>query len=280
MKIIIVSGRSGSGKSISLHLLEDLGYYCIDNLPATLIPQLVEHLKESYEKIAVGIDARNLPRDLDEFYNIIKKFEDKSIHCEIIYLDAEDTTLIKRFNETRRKHPLSDKHTSLAEAILKEKSLLEPIAHLADLTVDTTHFNIHQLRDLIKLRIAKKEKELSLLIQSFGFKFGVPIDSDLVFDVRCLPNPYWHQELRPFTGQEQKIIEFLNKNHDANTLLNDITQYLEKWIPKFQASNRNYMTVSIGCTGGQHRSVYIAEQLMKHFMSKSENIQLRHRELE
>lgn len=280
MKIIIVSGRSGSGKSISLHLLEDLGYYCIDNLPATLIPQLIGHLQDSYEKIAIGIDARNLPRDLDEFRNIIENFQKKSINCEIIYLDAEDATLIKRFNETRRKHPLSDKHTSLAEAILKEKSLLEPIAHLADLTIDTTHFNIHQLRDVIKLRIVKKDTELSLLIQSFGFKFGVPIDSDLVFDVRCLPNPYWHHELRPFTGQDAKIIEFLNKNNDSQALLNDITQYLERWIPKFQASNRNYMTVSIGCTGGQHRSVYIAEQLMKHFVKTSGNIQLRHRELE
>lgn len=280
MNIIIVSGRSGSGKSISLHLLEDLGYYCIDNLPATLIPNLIEHLKESYKKIAIGIDARNLPRDLDKFHQIIENFENENIHCEILYLDAEDTTLIKRFNETRRKHPLSNKQTSLAEAIYKEKLLLEPIAHLADLTVDTTHFNIHQLRDLIKSRIIKNDNDLSLLIQSFGFKFGVPIDSDLVFDVRCLPNPYWHHELRPFTGKDEKIVKFLSQSEDSKNLLNDIIQYLEKWIPKFQASNRNYMTVSIGCTGGQHRSVYIAEQLMKHFEKTRENVQLRHRELE
>jgi len=280
MKIIIVSGRSGSGKSISLHLLEDLGYYCIDNLPATLIPKLVEHLRASYEKIAIGIDARNLPHDLDKFHQIIENFGNESIACEILYLDAEDTTLIKRFNETRRKHPLSNKQTSLAEAIFKEKLLLEPIAHLADLTVDTTHFNIHQLRELIKSRIIKNDNELSLLIQSFGFKFGVPIDSDMVFDVRCLPNPYWHHELRPFAGTDEPIVKFLNQSEDAQTLLNDIIQYLEKWIPKFQASNRNYMTVSIGCTGGQHRSVYIAEQLMKHFSPNKENIQLRHRELE
>lgn len=280
MKIIIISGRSGSGKSICLHLLEDLGYYCIDNLPATLIPNLLAHLKGNYEKIAIGVDARNLPHDLDKLHQVMQSIEDQHIDCEIIYLDAEDATLIKRFNETRRKHPLSDAQTSLAEAILKEKHLLEPIAHLADLSVDTTHYTMHQLRDLIKTRIDRSGEQLSLLFQSFGFKFGVPIDSDIVFDVRCLANPYWHPELRPYTGKDQKIIDFLSENEDTNKLVNDIANYLQTWIPKFESSNRNYMTVSVGCTGGQHRSVYVIEQLYSRFKSSRKNLQLRHRELE
>jgi RNase adapter protein RapZ len=279
MKIIIISGRSGSGKSISLHLLEDLGYYCIDNLPATMIPTLVAHLKESYKKIAIGIDARNLPHDLDNFHEIIDGFLKQSIDCRIIYLDAEDATLIKRFNETRRKHPLSNSKTSLAEAIHQEKVRLEPIAHLTDLMIDTSHYTIHQLRDVIKSRIHQHTHHLSLLIQSFGFKFGVPIDSDLVFDVRCLPNPYWHHELRPFTGKDDKIIEFLNASQETQVLFKDICEFLEKWIPTFEANNRSYMTISIGCTGGQHRSVYIAEQLVKRFNTLREGVQIRHREL-
>jgi len=280
MRVIIISGRSGSGKSICLHLLEDLGYYCIDNLPATLIPNLISHLQNNYHQIAIGIDARNLPHDIDKFHHIIENFKKENIDCEIIYLDAEDSTLIKRFNETRRKHPLSDKQTSLAEAISKEKKLLEPIAHLADLTTDTTHYNIHQLRDIIKTRIVNDEAHTSILLQSFGFKFGVPIDSDIVFDVRCLPNPYWHQALRPYTGRDKPIIAFLQNTNETNEMLEDITKYLKKWVPKFENSNRRYMTISIGCTGGQHRSVYIIEQLSKILQEFRKHIQMRHRELE
>lgn len=279
MKIIIVSGRSGSGKSITLHLLEDLGFYCIDNLPASMLPTLAQHIKHSYDKIAMGIDARNLPRDLDQFHNIIESFRQSDYTCETIYLDAEDHTLIKRFNETRRKHPLSTEKISLAEAIQKEKRLLGPIAHMADLRVDTTNYNIHQLREILTARINREGKELSLLIQSFGYKFGVPSDSDYVFDVRCLANPYWHIELRHHTGLEETIQQFLADKPETIQMLDALKSFLKMWIPHYEASNRTYMTISIGCTGGQHRSVYIAEQLYQHFSATRKNVQIRHREL-
>ncbi|MAZ39309.1 MAG: RNase adapter RapZ [Legionellales bacterium] len=279
MKVIMISGSSGAGKSICLHLLEDLGYYCIDNLPSPLIPALIEHIKKDHQKIAIGIDARNLPHSPDHFQQLIKNFKCKQIHCEIIYLDADNATLIKRFNETRRKHPLSTSQTSLAEAIAKEKEYLTTIAHLADLHIDTTHYNIHQLRDVVKNRVDRNNQQISLVIQSFGFKFGVPIDSDIVFDVRCLPNPYWQQELRPFTGKDAPIINFLSHNDTSQQMLDDILTYLEKWIPKFISSNRCYMTISIGCTGGQHRSVFITEQLITQLQTCYNNIQARHREL-
>lgn len=279
MKIIIVSGRSGSGKSISLHLLEDLGYYCIDNLPATLLPILLERIALSYDKIAIGIDARNLPQDLDQFHSIIEKIRQIYANCEILYLDAEDSTLIKRFNETRRKHPLSNQNISLAEAILKEKKLLEPIAHMADLYVDTSQYTLHQLRDNLASRIDKHNKHVSLLIQSFGYKFGIPIDSDFTFDVRCLSNPYWQIELRQFTGLEEPIITYLSEIPESAKMINDIIHFLNEWIPEFEANNRTYMTVSIGCTGGQHRSVYIAQEIFNYFHAKEKHVQIRHREL-
>ncbi|MFN7097975.1 MAG: RNase adapter RapZ [Gammaproteobacteria bacterium] len=279
MKIIIVSGRSGSGKSITLHLLEDLGFYCIDNLPASMLPTLVQHIKHSYDKIAIGIDARNLPHDLDQFHQILETFQQSDFACEIIYLDAEDHALIKRFNETRRKHPLSSRHVSLAEAIQKEKHLLEPIAHLADLRIDTTNYTMHQLREILSARIHRNGKELSLLIQSFGYKFGVPSDSDYVFDVRCLPNPYWLVELRPHTGLEKEIQTFLAEKPETPEMINTIISFMEKWIPHYETSNRTYMTLSIGCTGGQHRSVYIAEKIFQHFNLSRHNVQVRHREL-
>lgn len=279
MKIIIVSGRSGSGKSISLHLLEDLGYYCIDNLPATLLPTLVQHIDHSYDKIAIGIDARNLPRDLDQFHTILESFQTQGIMVEIIYLDADDNTLIKRFNETRRKHPLSNQRISLAEAIQKEKHLLEPIAHLADLRLDTTDYTIHQLRDILTSRLHRQGQKISLLFQSFGYKFGVPSDCDFVFDVRCLPNPYWHAEIRPFTGLETPVQEFLETKPETQEMLKSIISFLEIWIPKFEQSNRTYMTIGLGCTGGQHRSVYLTDQIYNYFHTLRENVLIRHREL-
>lgn len=279
MRLIIVSGRSGSGKSISLHLLEDLGYYCIDNLPASLLPILVNHISHKYQHIGIGIDARNLPHDIDQFHKVIETINATGNQCEIIYLDAEDSTLIKRFSETRRKHPLSDKSTSLQEAIQREKILLEPIAHIADLRVDTTHFTMHQLHKLIRDRVLKHRKKLSLLIQSFGFKFGIPIDSDYVFDVRCLPNPYWQLELRRFTGLDHQIQKFLLEKPETQEMLTDIKQFLSKWIPCYEKDHRSYMTISIGCTGGQHRSVFIVEQLKEFFNQQETICQIRHREL-
>ena len=284
MKLIIVSGRSGSGKSTALHVLEDMGYYCIDNLPIGLLgPLTQEALYESAghaDKIAVSIDARNLYRELDDFPIIYKQLKSEQVEIEIIYLDAKDDTLLKRFHATRRKHPLSSKSISLNEAISKEKALLEPIASLANLYIDTSDLSLYQLRDQVKLRVlGRKGQELALLFQSFGFKHGVPSDSDYVFDVRCLPNPYWDTSLRSFRGTDPEIVSFLQQHPECEQMVNNITTFLETWLPCFQNSNRTYMTVSIGCTGGHHRSVYISEQLADYFRQKYDNVQVRHKEL-
>ncbi len=279
MRVIIVTGRSGSGKSITLHLLEDLGYYCIDNLPASLLENLTAHVEKTYQKIAIGIDARNPITDLEGFHHWIQSFKTSGFSCEILYLDASDEVLIKRFNETRRRHPLSSDRRSLQEAIAYEKKLLDPLAHVADLVIDTSQLSQHGLRDIVSNRIEPKTEALSILIQSFGFKFGVPIDSDFVFDVRLLPNPYWHSELRPYTGLDEPIQKFLNEKPETQALLSDIAQFLAEWLPKFENNNRAYMTVSIGCTGGQHRSVYIAKMLYEALKQKHKTVLLRHREL-
>ncbi|PXX89813.1 RNase adapter RapZ [Marinobacter vulgaris] len=285
MKLIIVSGRSGSGKSTALHVLEDLGFYCIDNLPIGLLfPLTREAATQSspgrLSKMAVSIDARNLSGELSNFEDIYRSLQDTGVAIEVIYLDADEQSLLQRFHATRRKHPLSDDRTSLREAIGNEKQLLEPLSKLADLYINTTGLSMYELRDMIKQRVAgRKDQELALLFQSFGFKHGVPLDSDYVFDVRCLPNPYWDTSLRKFIGTDQPVIDFLEKEPLSRKMVDDLTQFLESWLPSFADSNRSYMTISIGCTGGQHRSVYICEQLGRLFASKYSNVQVRHTEL-
>ncbi len=285
MKLIIVSGRSGSGKSTSLHVLEDLGYYCIDNLPIGLLFPLTREAADQsppgrLDKMAVSIDARNLSAELANFEEIYRKLRKADIQVEIIYLDADEQSLLQRFHATRRKHPLSDDKTSLREAINSEKGLLEPLAKLSDLYINTKGLSMYELRDMVKQRVAgRKDQELALLFQSFGFKHGVPLDSDYVFDVRCLPNPHWDTSLRKFTGIDQPVIEFLENEPASLKMVNDLIAFLENWIPSFADSNRSYMTISIGCTGGQHRSVYVCEQLGRHFREHSSNVQVRHTEL-
>lgn len=285
MKLIIVSGRSGSGKSTALHVLEDLGFYCIDNLPIGLLFPLTREATTQTSpgrlgKMAVSIDARNLSGELSNFEDIYRSLQDTGVTVEIIYLDADEQSLLQRFHATRRKHPLSDDKTSLREAIVSEKRLLEPLSKLADLYVDTTGLSMYELRDMVKQRVAgRREQELALLFQSFGFKHGVPLDSDYVFDVRCLPNPYWDTTLRKFVGTDQPVIDFLEKEPLSRKMVDDLTSFLENWLPSFADSNRSYMTISIGCTGGQHRSVYICEQLGRHFSEKYSNVQVRHTEL-
>jgi UPF0042 nucleotide-binding protein len=284
MKLVIISGRSGSGKSTALHVLEDIGFYCIDNIPAGILPSLVKEMgedkSEGHSNIAASIDARNLPNNLKNFPRIISKLDKENIDYSICYLDANDKTILTRFSATRRKHPLSNDSTSLEEAISIESELLDPIATLADLKIDTSNLTLHQLRDIIVRQLAKQEgTSLALLFESFGFKHGVPSDADIVFDVRCLPNPYWNASLREYTGQHEKIAEFLENEPDVKDMLNDICLYLDKWLPRFEANNRSYMTVAIGCTGGQHRSVYLAEQLTRKFAKRRVNVQTRHREL-
>lgn len=284
MKLVIVSGLSGSGKTVALHTLEDEEYYCVDNLPLGLIPDFVDHVLnrtlQPYEKIAVGIDARSESHHLRQFNEIIKSLRKKDIGLEVIFLQAELTTLIKRFSDTRRKHPLTTKGLPLSEAIEVERNLLSAVSSEADLFIDTTYTNIHQLRDLIKEQVIKNtDEKLTLLFQSFGFKHGAPSDSDFVFDVRCLPNPHWEPRLRPLTGLDSDVIEFLQSDNEVQEMLDHIEAFMYNWIPKFKQQNRCYLTVSIGCTGGQHRSVFIAQQLYDNFRASSENVTIRHREL-
>lgn len=281
MKLVIISGRSGSGKSSALDMLEDIGFYSIDNLPASLLPDLAkQQLKNnSKNRVAVSIDARNNLDELSRFKDIFKKIP-KNIDSNIIFLDANNSTLIKRFSETRRKHPLTTNNLSLQEAIKKESEILDDIASMADLNIETSRMNLHDLRHLISFRIGKKiTNDMSLLFQSFGYKNHIPIDSDIVFDVRCLKNPYWEKELRSLNGKDKKIKDFFEKDKDVISMTKDIIKYLEIWLPKFRAVDRSYTTVSIGCTGGQHRSIYITEKIFDHFNDSLNLVQIYHREI-
>ena len=284
MRLIIVSGRSGSGKSTALDVLEDNGFYCIDNLPAGLLPELAERALPNSEllhpQVAVSIDARNLPSQLRRFSELLDEVRSRNIRCDVLYLDASEETLLKRFSETRRRHPLTNDQRSLAEAMAAEVKLLSPIIDRADLKIDTTHLNLYQLRDTLKLRLLNQpEPGTAYLIESFGFKRGMPVDADLVFDVRCLPNPYWKPELRDFTGLEQPVEEYLAAQADVEEMYQDIHSYLHKWLPRFATSNRSYVTVAIGCTGGHHRSVYLANRLGQALKPLLKNVQIRHRDL-
>jgi len=283
MRLIIVSGRSGSGKSTALDVLEDNGFYCIDNLPAGLLPELAERAlpnTELHPQVAVSIDARNLPSQLKRFSELLDEVRSRNIRCDVLYLDASEETLLKRFSETRRRHPLTNDQRSLAEAMVAEVKLLSPIIDRADLKIDTTHLNLYQLRDTLKLRLLNQsEPGTAYLIESFGFKRGMPVDADLVFDVRCLPNPYWKPELRDYSGLEQPVEEYLAAQADVEEMYQDIHTYLHKWLPRFAASNRSYVTVAIGCTGGHHRSVYLANRLGQALKPLLKNVQIRHRDL-
>lgn len=284
MKLIIISGLSGSGKSVALHTLEDLGFYCIDNLPVGLLGEFGRHITEtgprSGERYAVGIDARNNPDDLARFPQILDELAERGIHSEILYLEAARDTLIRRFSETRRRHPLSNDQVPLAEAIALEAKLLAPILARADLTIDTTQTTLHQLRELVRERLDQRtEGRLSLLFLSFGYKHGVPRDADYVFDVRCLPNPHWEPVLRPQTGRDVDVRAYLDAQPPVERMYGQIRDFVGDWLPSFERENRSYLTVAIGCTGGQHRSVYIAERLGRHFEQHHQHVLVRHREL-
>jgi len=282
VKLLVISGLSGSGKSIALRTLEDLGYYCIDNLPVSLLPEFAKNIGESSQsndKIAVGIDARNMAAGLKNFPQIIDKLKRSDIECEILFIEADDNTLLKRFSETRRKHPLTSKETSLHDAIQKERTLLGAFSENADLHIDTSDTNVHQLRDLIRERVAARPASMSLLFESFGYKNGIPVAADFVFDVRCIPNPYWEPGLRTLTGLDMEVIHFLKQQPLADKMYAQIKLFLETWIPAFEEDNRSYMTVAIGCTGGQHRSVYLVNRLGDHFRMSATDVLVKHREL-
>lgn len=279
MELLIVSGRSGSGKSIALNALEDLGYNCTDNLPISLLEDFT-NLFQNEELIAVGIDARNLPSKLLRFNEYLNSASQSGNKITIIYLDADDSTLIKRFSETRRRHPLTNRNTTLQEAIALESKLLKPISDLADITIQTTEMSSHELKSAILDRIGQNKKDrLSLQFMSFGYKKGIPTDADYVFDMRCLPNPYWQHNLREKTGRDQHVIDFLGKHHIVKQMHKSIIEFTEVWIPFIQASHRSYLTIAFGCTGGQHRSVYMAEQIAEFYKDVYPSI-VRHRELD
>ncbi|MGB1236799.1 MAG: RNase adapter RapZ [Pseudomonadales bacterium] len=286
MKLIIISGRSGSGKSTAIQVLEDLGYYCIDNLPTDLLLHTTDYLINSadacHDKIALCIDARNASGKLDELAGILRKIQDQysDIEVDFIYLDTSDEVLIQRFSATRRRHPMDAHASGLNEAIVLENEILAPLSDMASLRVDTTRMSLYELRDVIKVRVCeRRQQSLSLQFTSFGFKYGVPLDSDIVYDLRILPNPYWVPELRHYNGTEQPIVEFLSRQTDVCEMVDDIKGYLEKWLPHFKDNNRRYVTVALGCTGGHHRSVFVAEKLAAHFNASMDSISLSHREL-
>jgi UPF0042 nucleotide-binding protein len=284
MKLVIISGLSGSGKSIALDTLEDSGYYCIDNLPIALLTSFIDHVmledRQTYKKTAIGIDARNQPDNLADFPSKLKFIREKGIECDVVYMYADENIILKRYSETRRRHPLTTESLPLREALEIEQQLLRPFAINADITIDTSFTHYHQLRDLLKNRMGEKgNSSLSILFQSFGFKYGIPLDADFVFDARSLPNPYWVSELRGCNGKDQPVIDFLQGEAIVQEFLHDIGQFIERWAPRFESDNRSYLTIAIGCTGGQHRSVFLVEALSKYFRSKIPNVITRHREL-
>lgn len=283
MHLVIVSGLSGSGKSTALHVLEDVGFNCIDNLPISLLPALVAQIqahKDNDQRFAIGIDVRNAWQDLTAFPDVIESLKRSDRTFQVLFLDAQSRVLIQRFSETRRKHPLSDKHTNLAEAISAEQQLLEPVRDSADQVLDTSNLNLHELRDLVKERVVgRHESTMAILFESFGFKHGIPVNADMVFDMRCLPNPHWKAHLRPQTGQDAEVIAFLEEQPAVSEMYDDIERFLTRWLPRYQANNRSYITIAIGCTGGQHRSVYLGERLQKHFDQFFSDVQVRHRDI-
>ena len=282
MELIIVTGLSGSGKSIALRVLEDSGYYCIDNLPATLLPQISHHLDTNQHKVAISIDSRSAA--LEALPNAIKMLKSSGILVKVLFLESSVETLVKRFSETRRKHPLSNADTTLAESISHERELLASITDLGH-HIDTSNLSANTLRNYIRELISQpstsqSNQGLILLFTSFGFKNGLPLDADFVFDVRSLPNPHYDPVLRPLTGKDSAVKAFLEKEPQAIEMLSDIQHYVEKWLPSFNQDNRSYLTVAIGCTGGQHRSVYFVEQLSAYFKQQKQHVIIRHRELD
>lgn len=285
MQLLIISGRSGSGKTTALHVLEDMGYYCVDNLPLGLLPQLADSVKSRPDgdntRLAIGVDARNVPDDLQRFASILRAVETRDVHVTTVYLDARDDVLLARFSATRRRHPLSTHSRSLIEAIELERTMLDPVSTHATLHIDTSSLNVHELREQLRQRLdGHADTGLTVLFQSFAFKSGVPLDADLVFDVRCLPNPHWQPELRPKTGQDNEVKTFLDGNALVESLYMDISGFLLKWLPEFRQNDRSYVTVAIGCTGGQHRSVYMVERIANRFRNELPRVQVRHRDID
>ncbi len=284
-RLLIVSGLSGAGKTVALHALEDLGFYCIDNLPIDLLPAFSDQIRRQvqpiYEQVAVGIDARNPAESLSKFPQVLEHMRGLGLSPELLYIEADDDTLLQRFSETRRKHPLKDGDTSLRAALQAERKLLAPIAEQADLRIDTSATFIHALREQIRTRVAgHRPGRLSLQFLSFGFKHGLPAEADFVFDVRCLPNPHWDARLRDYSGRDQPVIDYLRGQEPVARMIADIRDFLEDWLPLFESENRSYLTLAVGCTGGRHRSVFIIEQLARRFEEAGKVVLVNHRDMQ
>ncbi len=278
MELIIISGRSGSGKSVALRVLEDLGYYCVDNIPVNLLPSLVRSVSDNYDKIAVSIDVRNLPKEQQEFNDILEYLPGFA-KPTLFYLDSDDQTLIKRFSETHRLHPLSIDSLPLDLAIKQEKVLLDVLITRADFMIDTTDLSVHQLAESIREKIlGKKDKKLIITFMSFGFKHGIPKEADYVFDARFLPNPHWEPDLKPLTGLDQPVKDYLASHSIVQKFTWQIQTFVQTWLPHLERNNRSYLTIAIGCTGGQHRSVYLAQTIGESFSKSHANVKIRHRE--
>ena len=283
-RFLIISGLSGAGKTIALHALEDEGFYCVDNLPVGILPTFAGYLRERglphFERVAVGVDARSQAASIAELPATLDALSRQGLNPELLFIDATDDTLLKRFSETRRKHPLSRAGTGLSEAIAEEREILDALAARADIRIDTTNSNVHDLRGTIRRLISRRESgHLALQFRSFGFKNGVPRDADFVFDGRCLPNPYWETDLRDLTGLDEPVQAYLEKTAKVTELIDDTVGFLERWLSRFEAVNRSYLTVAFGCTGGRHRSVYVAETVGRHFIEDDKDVVIIHRDL-
>jgi len=284
LRLIIVTGLSGSGKSVALHVLEDLGYYCIDNLPANLLKAAVNEARSRGKKtsrmLAVGVDARARAEDLESLPELLRELSVENVQAEIIFLSASDEILLQRYSESRRRHPLVEQGGELHAAIASEREILAEIHNCADLVIDTSVLSIYELSDVIRERVDRRSSDtLSVLIQSFGFKYGIPADADFVFDLRCLPNPYWTLKLRGLTGLDDEVSDFLNEQSTFTGMYEDILGFLERWIPHYVEAHRGYLTVAIGCTGGQHRSVCMTEKLATGLRQIHDPVLIRHNSL-
>lgn len=283
--LIIVSGMSGSGKSVALNTFEDLGFYCVDNLPAELLPEFVRSVARedgAPEKLAVGIDVRNRHTDLSNIPEWLSAVGALGLDPRLVFFDTEDAVLLKRYADTRRRHPLSHLGLALADAISLERQVLKPLRQIADAVIDTSHLNVHQMRRQVITDFGlTTDDSLSLLFESFAYKRGVPADADFVFDARVLPNPHWNPELRPLSGRDDTVRAFLETQVDVNAYVAQVEQFLDTWLPRLRSDTRSYVTVAFGCTGGRHRSVYLAERLAEHCRTRDwGEVAVFHRELD
>jgi UPF0042 nucleotide-binding protein len=284
-RLIIVSGMSGSGKSIALHTFEDLDFYCVDNLPADMLPEFVRSAVSKSElppRLAVGIDVRNRNADLSGLPSLLARAGDLGMRPTLVFFDARDDVLLKRYAESRRRHPLSHLGLTLLEALAQERRLLEPLRAMADIVIDTSDTNVHQMRRRVIAELdLSAERPVSLLFESFAYRRGVPSDADFVFDARCLPNPHWDARLRPLSGRDRDVREYLDAQPEVGEYVAQVSAFLDTWMPRIQADTRSYITVAFGCTGGKHRSVYLAETMAQHARDRGwREVSVFHREME